>query len=116
MNRFWIYYSSILLAIILTTIVLYCARPIFMPLALAGMLALVFKRFCDRLERRRAPILVTAVLCGLLFTGVVAGVVLLINWYIHRFAADDQLQKHIGEVVGQAREFLKDQWGLNIRG
>jgi len=87
-----------------------------MPLALAGMLALVFKRFCDRLERRRAPILVTAVLCGLLFTGVVAGVVLLINWYIHRFAADDQLQKHIGEVVGQAREFLKDQWGLNIRG
>ena len=115
MNKFWIYYSSILLAIILTTIMLYCARAVFMPLALAGMLALVFKRFCDWLERRRAPRLVTAILCGVIFTAVVAGVVLLINWYIHRFAADDQLQKRIGGVISQAKEFLKDQWGLNMR-
>jgi len=60
--------------------------------------------------------LVTAVICGLLFTGLVAGLVLLVNWYIHRFAADDNLQRRIGDVIRQARGFLRDQWGVNIRG
>lgn len=52
MNKFWTYYCSVLLAVILTTIVLYWARVVFMPLALAGMPALVFMRLCDWLERR----------------------------------------------------------------
>lgn len=116
MNTFWIHYSAILLAIVLTAVVLYFARPVFMPLALAGMLALVFMRLCDWLERRGVPRLATALFCGVLFTAIVAGVVSLVNWYIHRFASDEQLQKRIGTVIGQAREFLKDQWGLNIRG
>src|SRR5579872_2113465 len=80
------------------------------------MLALVFLRPCEWLERRRIPRLVTALLSGILFTAVVAGVVLLVNGYIHRFASDDQLQKHIGEVILQARAFLKDQWGLTMGG
>src|ERR1700759_1058831 len=90
MNKFWIYYSSVLLAIILTTIVLYFARAVFMPLALAGMLALVFMGLCDWLERKGVARLVTALLCALIFVGVVTAVVLLINWYVHRFTADDQ--------------------------
>jgi predicted PurR-regulated permease PerM len=116
MNKFWIYYSSVLLAIILTTIVLYFARAVFMPLALAGMLALVFMGLCDWLERKGVARLVTALLCAVIFVGIITAVVLLVNWYIHRFTADEQLQKRIGSVLGQARDFLKDQWGLNIRG
>ena len=116
MNKFWIYYSSVLLAILLTATLLYFARVVFMPLALAGMLALVFMRVCDWLERRGVARLLTALFCGVVFTGLVAGVVLLINWYIHRFASDDNLQRRIGDVIGRARNFLKDQWGLNIRG
>ncbi|HEY4110721.1 AI-2E family transporter [Puia sp.] len=116
MNKFWTYYCAVLLAIILTTLVLFFARPVFMPLALAGMLALVFMRFCDWLEGKGVSRLIASLLCGVIFTSIVAGVVLLINWYIHRFAADEQLQKQIGVVIGQARTFLKDQWGLNVRG
>src|ERR1700742_124101 len=98
MNKFWLYYSSVLLAIILSTIVLYFARPVFMPLALAGILSLVFMRPSGWLERHGVPRLVTAILSGVIFTGLVAGVVLLINWYIHRFAMDwPQLQKRVGE-------------------
>ncbi|HEY4335273.1 MAG TPA: AI-2E family transporter, partial [Puia sp.] len=116
MNKFWIYYSSVLLAILLTITILYFARAVFMPLALAGMLALVFMRLCDRLERWGATRLLTALLCGILFTGLVVGIVLLVNWYLHRFAADENLRRRIGEIIGQARTFLKDQWGLNMRG
>ncbi|HVU98071.1 MAG TPA: AI-2E family transporter [Puia sp.] len=116
MNRFWVYYCAVLLAILLTAILLYIARLVFMPLAVAGMLALVFMRLCDWLERRGVPRLLTALISGVLFAGLVAGVVLLVNWYIHRFAADDSLQQNIGEVIAQARGFLRDQWGVNVRG
>lgn len=117
MNRFWIYYSSVLLAIILSSIVLFFARPVFMPLALAGVLALVFMRPAHWLERHGVPRLVTAVLSGLVFAGLVAGVVLLINWYIHRFAMDwPQLEKKVAGVIGEARQFLKSQWGLRVPG
>src|SRR6201999_4523517 len=72
MNKFWLYYSSILLAIILSTIVLYFARPVFMPLALAGILSLVFMRPCGWLERIGLPRVVTAVLSGLFLLSIVA--------------------------------------------
>ncbi|HEV2482433.1 MAG TPA: AI-2E family transporter [Puia sp.] len=117
MNTFWIYYSSILLAVILTSIVLYFARPIFMPLALGGILALVFMRPSGWFERRGVPRLITAILSGVVFAGLVAGIVLLINWYIHRFAMDlPQLQQKVSGAVNDARHFLKSQWGLRIPG
>ena len=117
MNTFWTYYCSILLAVILSCIVLYFARPVFMPLALAGILALVFMRPSGWLERRGVPRVVTAILSGVVFIGLVAGVVLLMDWYIHRFALDwPQLQKKVGDVLTEARQFLKSQWGLRVPG
>lgn len=116
-NKFWIYYSAVLLAIILSTLVLYFARPVFMPLALAGILALVFMRPSGWLERRGVPRLITAILSGVVFAGMVAGVVLLINWYIHRFAMDwPDLQKRVSAALTDARQFLKSQWGLRVPG
>jgi predicted PurR-regulated permease PerM len=115
MSRWWIYYSTVLLSVILTVIILYFARPVFMPLAMAGILALVFMRPCAWLEKRGIPRLVTALLSGIVFIGLVAGVVLLINWYIHRFAMDlPQLEKKVGTVIADARQFLKSQWGLRV--
>jgi predicted PurR-regulated permease PerM len=106
-----------LLAVILSSIVLYFARPVFMPLALAGVLALVFMRPSCWLERRGVPRLATAIFSGLVFAGLVAGVVLLINWYIHRFAMDlPQLEKKVGTGFGDARQFLRSQWGLRVPG
>lgn len=117
MNTFWLYYSSILLAVILTSIVLYFARPVFMPLALAGILALVFMRPCGWLERRGLPRLATAVLSGVFFVGLVAALVLLINWYIQHFAMDlPQLEKKVTAVLNDTRQFLKSQWGLRVPG
>jgi predicted PurR-regulated permease PerM len=117
MNKFWIYYSSVLLAVILTSIVLYFARPVFMPLALAGILSLVFMRPCGWLERQGLPRIVTALLSGVFFVAIVAGVVLLVNWYVHRFASDlPELQKRVSGAIGDARQFLKEQWGLRVPG
>lgn len=115
MNKFWIYYSSVLLAIILSAVVLYFGRPIFMPLTLAGILALVFMRPSSWFERYHVPRIVTAICSGLVFVGLVVGITLLIHWYIHRFAMDwPQLEKRIHDVIHDTREFLKSQWGLRV--
>ena len=117
MNKFWLYYSTVLLAIILTVVILYFARPVFMPLALAGILALVVLRPSGWLEKRGIPRPVTALLSGLAFISIVAGVVLLVNWYIHRFAMDwSQLEQRVNDVIADARKFLKSQWGLRVPG
>jgi predicted PurR-regulated permease PerM len=117
MNKFWTYYSSVLLAVILSTIVLYFARPVFMPLALAGVLSLVFMRPSGWMERKGVPRIITALLAGLFFVAVVAGVVLLINWYVHQFASDlPELEKRVSGVIGDDRQFLKEQWGLRVPG
>ena len=115
MNKFWIYYPSVLLAIILSAVILYFGRPIFMPLSLAGILALVFMRPGQWFERHGIPRLLTAIVSGLIFTGIVAGIVLLINWYIHRFAIDwPELEKRVHDVTTNARQFLKAQWGIRV--
>ena len=117
MNKFWIDYNAVLLALILSSLVLYFGEPVFMPLALAGLLALVFMRPSGWLERRGMPRLVTALLSGLVFLALVAGVILLVNWYVHRFAQNlPDLEKKIQEMAGQVRRFLKDQWGLRLGG
>src|SRR5579872_4555003 len=115
MSKFWSHYNAVLLAIILSSLVLYFGRPVFMPLALAGLLALVFMRPSRWLERRGAPRLVTALLSGLVFLAIVAGVILLVNWYVHRFSQNlPDLGQKIEGVIAKARQFLKDQWGLGL--
>ncbi|HVS96023.1 MAG TPA: AI-2E family transporter [Puia sp.] len=117
MNNFWLYYSSVLLAVILTSVLLYFGRPVFMPLAIAGMLSLVVLRPCAWLEKRRIPRLVTALLSAIAFIIIVAGMVLLVNWYIHRFAMDwPQLENKIRSVIADARRFLRSQWGVRVSG
>jgi predicted PurR-regulated permease PerM len=117
MNTFWLYYSTVLLAVILTAVILYFARPVFMPLALAGILALVVLRPCSWLENRGIPRAATALLSGILFVCAVALVVLLINWYIHRFAMDlPQLEQKTAGLLSEGRHFLRSQWGLRVPG
>ena len=117
MNTFWIYYSTVLLAVILTSVLLYFGRPVFMPLAIAGMLSLVVLRPCAWLEKRGVPRPATALLSGIVFIAIVAGVVLLVNWYIHRFAMDwPQLETRFREVAADVRHFLRSQWGVRVSG
>src|SRR3569833_4038584 len=56
-----------LLAIVLTTTILYFGEPVFMPLAIAGVLALVFMPFCRWMERRGVGMVTSSILSGVIF-------------------------------------------------
>jgi len=76
------------LAIILTTTVLYFGKPVFMPLAIAGVLALVFMPLCRWLEKNGMGMVSSSIICGVIFTLLVAGVILFISYYFNQMATD----------------------------
>jgi predicted PurR-regulated permease PerM len=117
MEKFWRPYSYFLLGLMLSLALLYFAKPLFMPLALAAMLALVFTPFCQWMEKAGVPSVVGAIVCGILFTGLVAGILLLVNWYLHRFMSDlPQVRQRLGDLADSLRSYLHDQWGIRIAG
>lgn len=102
-----------LLAIVLTTIILYFGEPVFMPLAIAGVLALVFMPLCKWMERRGVGMVTSSILCGFLFMVIVGAVVLFISYYFKRMAAD--LTGVVDTISGynrQIRVYLHDRFGV----
>ncbi|HEY4209324.1 MAG TPA: AI-2E family transporter [Puia sp.] len=76
------------LAIVLTATILYFGRPVFMPLAIAGILALVFMPFCRWMEKQGVGPVFAAVICGIIFALIITGVILFIVHYFKQVAID----------------------------
>lgn len=76
------------LFILLSAAILYLGKPLLMPLAIAGMFALVFMPFCRWLQKKGCPTVAAAIICGLVFTLLVAGVILFIIWHVQHIATD----------------------------
>jgi predicted PurR-regulated permease PerM len=93
------------LAIVLTTIILYFGKPVFMPLAIAGVLALVFMPFCRWMEKKGANPVAAAILCGIIFSLLITGVILFIIHYFRQMATDvsdlTQLIHHYNHTIRQ---------------
>jgi predicted PurR-regulated permease PerM len=100
--------------IILTTAMLYFAKPVLMPLAIAGMFALVFMPFCQWLERKGCHTVVASLICGLLFTLLIGGFILVVFWHVQHIAADfSDIRQHFTDYLREFRHYLHDQFGLD---
>jgi len=76
------------LAIVLTISILYFGKPVFMPLAIAGVIALVFMPLCNWIEKRGSAPVFAAVICGVIFSLMLTGVILFITHYLKQMTAD----------------------------
>jgi len=104
---------QIQLSIILTIAILYFAKPVLMPLAIAGMFALVFMPLTQWLERKGCHTVVASLLCGLLFALLVCGVVLFVFWHVQHIAADfSDIRQHFTDYLREFRRYLHDQFGM----
>jgi predicted PurR-regulated permease PerM len=100
--------------IILTTAILYFAKPVLMPLAIAGMFALVFMPLCKWLERKGCHAVVASLLCGLLFTLLVSAIVLFVFWHVQHIATDfSDIRQHFTDYLKEFRRYLHDQFGMD---
>jgi predicted PurR-regulated permease PerM len=109
----WIRTTCILLTTTLCLWLLYVAKAVFMPLALAGMLAVVFTPLCRWLERRM-PVIAAALVCGLVFTGVIGAILLLVGWHVGKITSDlNDIRQHFGDFIGKLHT-LAQHWDLPL--
>jgi len=105
---------QIQLFILLSAAILYLGKPVFMPLAIAGMFALVLMPFCKWLEKKGCPTVVAAIICGLVFTLLIAGIILFIVWHVQHIATDfSDIKQHFTDYMHGFRRFLHDRFGMD---
>ena len=85
-----------------------------MPLAIAGMFALVFMPICRRLENSGCHTVVAAIICGILFAMLLTAVVLFIVWHIEHIATDfSDIRQHLTGYLHEFRQYLHDHFGMD---
>jgi predicted PurR-regulated permease PerM len=105
---------NVQLFILLSAAILYFSKPVLMPLAIAGMFALVFMPLCGWLERKGCHTVGAALICGILFATLVAAVVLFIVWHVQHIAADfSDLKQHFADYLHGFRKYLHDHFGMD---
>jgi predicted PurR-regulated permease PerM len=105
---------NIQLFILLSAAILYFAKPVLMPLAIAGMFALVFMPVCRRLEAKGCHTVVAALICGLLFALLVTAIVLFIIWHLQHISTDfSDIRQHFTDYIHEFRKYLHDRFGMD---
>lgn len=108
---------NIYLAVVLTLVLIYFGKPVLMPLAIAGVISIVFMPLCRRLERAGANPTVAAVCCGLIFVLLLGAVVTFVVFYFRQIVTDlSGIRQSISEYNHMARQYLHDTFGMNAPG
>jgi predicted PurR-regulated permease PerM len=101
-----------LLAFVLITSILYFTKLLFMPLAMAGVLALVAMPLSDLLEKKGMNRVFASLICGLVFILFMSGIIALLMWHVKNIARDlaaigqdfsammDRFQQDLHEKLG----------------
>lgn len=106
---------NIQLFILLSAAIIYFAKPVLMPLAIAGMFALVFMPVSRWLETRGFHMIVAALICGLLFFVLVSIIVFFFFWNVQHIAAEfSEIKQHFSELMADVQKFLHDHFGMDI--
>jgi predicted PurR-regulated permease PerM len=105
---------NIQLFILLSAAILYFAKPVLMPLAIAGMFALVFMPVCRWLEGKGCHTVVAALICGLIFAALVTAIVLFVVWHLQHISADfSDIRQHFTDYIHEFRKYLHDRFGMD---
>jgi predicted PurR-regulated permease PerM len=105
---------NIQLFILLSGAILYFAKPVLMPLAIAGMFALVFMPACRWLEGKGCHTVVAAIICGLFFAGLVTAIVLFVIWHLQHISTDfSDVRQHFTDYIHEFRKYLHDSFGMD---
>ncbi|TDS16103.1 AI-2E family transporter [Sphingobacterium paludis] len=104
-----------LLAItVLVGVILFFAKSILAPLAIAGILAMLFVAPSNALERKRFPRWLTALLCVLVFLLVAAGLFFLLNWQLQSFSDNvDAMKQNLSSLLSRIQEWVDDRFGID---
>lgn len=107
---------QLLLLFLVSITLLYLARPVLVPLAFGGLLAMLLMPVASWLERRGLSRGISTALSILLFAFLVAGLVLLLRWQIADLVKDlAKLQDQLMKLFEQIKQYVRDQFGITSR-
>ncbi|GHE23539.1 AI-2E family transporter [Sphingobacterium griseoflavum] len=95
-------------------VILYFARNILAPIAIAGVLAMLFVAPSNRLERHKIPRWATALLAIIVLVLAAIGLFFLLNWQLQSFSDNlDAIKKNVMEVLTRVQEWVDDSFGID---
>jgi predicted PurR-regulated permease PerM len=93
---------------------LYFARPFLIPVAFAGILAMLFLSICQRLENKGFNRALAAVLCVLILLAAFVGIAALLAWQISDLASDvNQMEQRITQGLEKLRTSISNTFGIS---
>lgn len=93
---------------------LYFSAGFLMPVALAGILAMLFLPFSRWMENKGINRTVASVICVLTLILVVAGFIFLISWRVSNLQANlDQIEQQFNKYLGQAQNYINNSFGVS---
>ncbi|MEO6167846.1 MAG: AI-2E family transporter [Chitinophagales bacterium] len=104
----------ILLVVTLSVSILYFGKSLFVPLAIGGLLAMLFMPVGKWLENKgisRGP---ASALCLLMFLIIIGTVVGLLSWQISTIVKDlSQIKENLTQMITDVRDYLDEQVGIS---
>ncbi|MCP9750560.1 AI-2E family transporter [Ferruginibacter sp. HRS2-29] len=105
--------NQVILLFILSVVVLYFGKPFFVPLTIAGILAMLFLPFCQWLERKNLSRGLSAFTAVFSFLLLIAGIFMLLGWQISGLAEDmADIQEQGGELISKVKTTISDKLGI----
>jgi predicted PurR-regulated permease PerM len=118
LNRIPPYIRAVYLSLLVIIIVFFMimAKPILVPLLIAGYVAMLMTSFCNRLERWKFPRTLAAFIALLLCTVVVSGIVYFIITQLQHFTADleTNIAGDLDRFVVRVDHAVHDTLGLDM--
>jgi len=103
----------ILLFIVLTTTILYFSSSFLIPIVLAGVLAMLFIRLCNKLEHIGVKRGISSLIAVLLFIIAVAIIIGLLSWKLSSFSENiEQMKERMLSLLQQLKDWLENAIGI----
>ncbi|KGE15563.1 AI-2E family transporter [Sphingobacterium deserti] len=99
---------------VLVGVILFFAKSILAPLAIAGILAMLFVAPSNALERKRFPRWLTALLSVLIFLLVAVGLFFLLNWQLQSFSDNvDAMKQNLSGLLTNIQDWVDSRFGID---
>ena len=105
--------AALLIIAVLASVILKFGAPFLIPLAFAGILAMLLVPVCASLEKKGVNKVIATILSIFTLIIFLAGVVTFISWQVSDLAEDTaKLEQQITEKYEQLRQYISDEIGV----
>jgi len=105
---------QVALTIVLTVIILYYGKEVLAPMAIAGILAMLFVAPSAWLEKKGCPRWASALISIAILLTCLTGLGFLLSWQLQGFAEQvDSMKKNLTETVSNLQEWIRDRLGID---